>query len=418
MRVRKWRKYLICALSGGVVECFASSSSSSHDTEACPSHEQSPQTTGKPRRRQNTSNDLGLSQPEETEIETESARDRESETQILPSSTRRRQSESTNSATTTDDEHSSDRSTASRSTSSRHSSATRRVTTTSSSTSEAAQSTSSVAPKTVTLTKSISSTSSPSLTSSATASASPTSEATPFRMSAGSITAAVVLCCFLVGGLSIMGYFWLRRYLAVRRHSRWNSLTSDSFQRVRPKSFGDSLASTSTIARESMMFHPDDRKRGSAASMDRDEIDQNVTEREPHDHYRNEHTDIPMSEIERLDEIGRSPVSPLIAPLFPRPVSNISRQDQTRSLRREFSYEDTYEPPPTTARESRLSSKSALSSHPPSEWSLAMPTYYGRGFPPQASPGYRSTSAKHLSSGGWHSVGQRESFEEVQTRGG
>lgn len=264
------------------------------------------------------------------------------------------------------------------------------------------------------------STSSSSVIPAATTSAIPSSESKPFQMSAASIAATVVLCSFVCGGAAIMLYYRIRRCLAWRKRRQWNSLAPDSDYGGRPKSFGDSLVSSGMSARESIMFHYEHRQSGSATLVCGKDLNQRVTEQEPPYDYRIEYTDIPMGDIEPNDKAECSPVSPLLPPTFPRPVSSNSRNGDRQSLRREFSFEITHEPPISAPRESNLDRRSALSSNPPSDWPLAMPSYYGRGFPPppRSGSGYQAAPTEHRSGGGWHSVVQKQRFEDVQTRGG
>ncbi len=164
------------------------------------------------------------------------------------------------------------------------------------------------------------------------------------------------------------------------------------------------------------MYHPEHRSSRSTASVGGDELNQNIREQEPPYDYRVNHTDILMSEVELNNEAERSPVSPLVALTFPRPVSSISRNSGRQILHREFSFEDTQEPTQASLEESQLNRRTALSSNLPSDWHLAMPSYYGRGFPPQSSEGYQSVRAEHGPSAGRYSAVQGESSEDVQMR--
>ncbi len=249
--------------------------------------------------------------------------------------------------------------------------------------------------------------------SSATASASSSSERKPFHMSAGGIAAAVVIGCFLCGGAAIMLYYWTRSCLAWRRGHQRSSLTTDSEHGPRPKSLGESLISSTMSARESIMFHPDHRQSGSAASVNRTVPHQNMKEQEPPSDHRMACMDIAMSDIEPSEESTRSPVSPLLPPTYPRAVSSNSGKSERQSLRREFSFENTHEELHVPPAESRLSRRSALSSHPPSDWPLAMPNYYSRRFRDQSNLGYQLAPSEHRSSGGRHVVVERNSFENI-----
>lgn len=237
-------------------------------------------------------------------------------------------------------------------------------------------------------------------------------------MSAAAIAATVVLCCFICGGAATILYYQIRTYLAWRRCRQWNSLASESDLGIRQKSYGNSLAFSTASSRESMMYHPEHRGSASVASTGENKFDENVTEQEPPDDYRVDQTHVLMSDIETSNEAERSPVSPLILPTVPRPVSNFSRRSDVQSLRREFSFEHARESPRIPVEELRPNRRSALSSNPPSDWPLAMPSYYGRGFSPQTHQGYQLAPTQRRSSGGWHSVVQRESFEVVRINDG
>ncbi|ERF71171.1 hypothetical protein EPUS_06000 [Endocarpon pusillum Z07020] len=252
---------------------------------------------------------------------------------------------------------------------------------------------------------------------SATASAIPKSDEKPFQMSAGAIVAAVVLCCFFCGGAVIMLYYRTRRRIAWRKGHQQSSLTTDSEHGPEPKLLGDSLISSKMLSRESIMFHPDHRQSGSAASMNRKGPYQNLTEQEPPPDYHTECTDIAMNDIEPSEEYVRSPVSPLLPPTYPRPISNNSGRSERHSLRREFSFEKRTEPSQVPPAESRLSRRSALSSNPSSDWPIAMPNYYSS-IPAQPASGYQLAPSDRRSSGGGHAVVPRQSFEDVQLRVG
>jgi hypothetical protein len=245
------------------------------------------------------------------------------------------------------------------------------------------------------------------------------SNSKPFQMSAASIAAAAVLCCFVCIGAAIMLFYRFRRYRAQQKSHQWTSLAPDSHYDGGTKSFGNSRTSSGMSARENIMFHPERRKSASATSMYSKQPVQTVTEQESPYDYVVDPTDIPMGDIELIDEADRSPVSPLLVPAFPRPISSNTQNRDRQSLRREFSFENKSTPPIHPPRESRSSRRSAFSSNPPADWPLAMPTYYGRGFPPQPSPEYQpAPAAPRRNSSGWDAVVSNRGFEDVQTRGG
>jgi len=167
------------------------------------------------------------------------------------------------------------------------------------------------------------------------------------------------------------------------------------------------------------MFNPERSTSGSTTFVYSEQAAQAVTEQAPPYDYRVEHTDIAMGDIELNDEADRSPVSPLLVTTFPRPISGISQNRDRQSLRREFSFENISAPPISAPQESRLNRRSALSSNPPSDWPLAMPSHYGRSFGTEPSPGYQALApiAHRSSSGGWHAVAPNRSFEDAQDRG-
>jgi hypothetical protein len=169
------------------------------------------------------------------------------------------------------------------------------------------------------------------------------------------------------------------------------------------------------------MFHPERSKSDSTTFVYSKQAVQTVTEQAPPYDYGVEHTDIPMGDIELNDDADRSPVSPLLVSTFPRPITSTSQnRDSRQSLRREFSFESKPTAPISAPQQSRLNRRSALSSNPPSDWPLAMPSHYGRGFYGQPSPDYQAVApiAHRSSSGGWHAVAPNQGFEDVQNRGG
>ena len=241
----------------------------------------------------------------------------------------------------------------------------------------------STAPSKVTLSASISSTPSSTVMTWATAPAVPNSTANAFKMSAASIVAAVVLCYFFCGGTVVLLDHQIRRYLAWRRRRRWSNLAKDCEHGVKQKFFGDCLVPSGISQSESIMCHPEQRKCNSAVSPRRDDVNQDITEQEsPYDH-RISSNGILMGEIAPSDEAERSPVSPLMSPTFPCQVSIVSRNNERRSLRRDFGFDDIHKPLSVPPKESRPSRRLALSSHPPWDCPSAIPSYYGRGFPPR-----------------------------------
>lgn len=166
------------------------------------------------------------------------------------------------------------------------------------------------------------------------------------------------------------------------------------------------------------MFHPDHRQSGSAASVNRKGRYQNLTEQEPPPDYHKECTDIAMSDIEPSEESMRSPISPLLPPTYPRPISTNSGRSERQSLRREFSFENTREQDQVPPAESRLSRRSALSSNPSSDWPIAMPNYYSSVFAAQPASGYQLAPSERRSSRGGQAMVPRQSFEDIQLRVG
>ena len=253
---------------------------------------------------------------------------------------------------------------------------------------------------------------------SATASGSPTPIAKSFHMTAEAIAATVVLCCFFFGGVAIMLYIRIRRNLASRKHHQGPSSDSHGNYGVRPKSVGNSLATSTITPRESMMYHPEHTKSNSTATLVKNGWDVSVAEQEPSSDYRTDRTDIPMSEIEPSQEAERSPVSPLLSANLPRPLSNVSRQSERQSLGRKFSFDNVEEGARGPSQEPSLNRRSALSSNPPSDWPLVAPNYYTRVSPSparQQRQGNSATTGRHSS--GWQSIAQRSSFEEIDNRG-
>lgn len=213
-----------------------------------------------------------------------------------------------------------------------------------------------------------------------------------------------------------MLFYRMRRHTAWRRHHQPSSPDSDVSHGARHKSTRDSLASSTIAARESLMYHPEHRDSRSTVNLVKYEWNEGVREREPPYDYRIEHTDIPMSDIEVTHDADHSPVSPLLPPTLPKPISNIGRKGDRPGLRREFSFEEKEQRPSVVLKDPRLNRSSALTSNPSSEWPLGMPTYYGRISPSCRTPD-PATAENKRNIGGWRSVTQRPSFEEVRIRG-
>lgn len=124
---------------------------------------------------------------------------------------------------------------------------------------------------------------------------------------------------------------------------QWSSLAPDTDGGSRPKCFDNSLVPSKMSARESMMYHADRRNSGSAAAVARDGLAQIVTKQEQRCGHRVEHTDILIGGVQTQARAERSPVSPLISPSFPRPISTVSQKTERPILDCEFSFENTNE---------------------------------------------------------------------------